>query len=72
MGDDNKKLDSSEFKGPNGPRKCTDVLCILLIIAHWVALTGIGFTVLGVIESESLQKGDPARLINAMDYKGRI
>lgn len=45
-------------------RKCTDVLCILLLIACWVVMTGIGVV--------SIQNGNPRALVSPTDYKGRI
>lgn len=70
---DNKIL---EHEGWNDlkekPRQCTDTLFLLLIIAVWVAMTLVGFIVTGVIEDDHLQKGDPARLTNAIDYDGNI
>jgi len=38
-----------------------------MLIACWVAMTGLGMVVMGVVSSESLPAGDPARLINGMD-----
>ena len=43
-----------------------------MIIAMWVSMTFIGLIVTGVIENDKLQKGDPQRLINGMDYNGKI
>jgi len=52
---------------PGDKRGCTDLLCNLMLIACWVAMTGLGMVVMGVVSSESLPAGDPARLINGMD-----
>jgi len=30
----------ADFAGPSSNRGCTDILCLLLIVAHWVAMTG--------------------------------
>ena len=38
----------------------------------WVAMTAVGFVATGVIEDDNLKAGNPARLLNAMDYRGRI
>jgi len=38
----------------------------------WFAMTILGLIATGAIESESMKAGNPARLLNAMDYKGRI
>eukprot|EP00957_Ditylum_brightwellii_P055654 4216726-Ditylum_brightwellii.AAC.1 len=35
-------------------------------------MTGVGFAVTGVIESNTLNKGNPERLVNGMDYHGNI
>ena len=53
-------------EGFDGPvkRRCTDVLFMLLLIASWVAMTVIGI--------DSVKKGDPDKLINGVDYQGRI
>lgn len=53
-------------------RGCTDSLCILIIVAVWVAMTGVGLVVTGVIDDDHLQKGNPNRLIYPMDYDGNI
>lgn len=70
---DNKKL---EHEGWNSlqekERSCTDCICLLLLIAVWFAMTVVGFIVCGVFENDNLQEGNPARLINPMDYKGAI
>lgn len=56
----------------NGDRKCTDVLFLLLLFAAWAAMTLLGLIVTGLIPDESLEPGDPRRLINGIDYDGRI
>jgi len=52
------------------PRWCTDILFMLLIIAAWIAMTGIGFAATGAIKSPKIPTGNPNRLIHAMDYNG--
>lgn len=54
-----------DFDGPmdNG-RRCTDVLCLLLLIAMWICLTGVGIHV--------VKEGDYRRVINPLDYDGNI
>jgi hypothetical protein len=37
-----------------------------------VTLTAVGLVVTGAIEDDNLDKGDPRRLINAIDYDGNI
>ena len=64
--------DYAEKIGPGVDRKCRDVICLLLMIAAWIAMTGVGFVVCGVVEDTRLQPGDPARLINAIDFAGNI
>lgn len=44
----------------------------LLLLATWVGMVCIGLCVTGVIDSEYLEKGDPYRLLNGMDYHGNI
>ena len=44
----------------------------LLLLACWIAMTCIGLIVLGVIKNDNLAEGDPNRLINGMDYNGKI
>lgn len=55
-----------------GGRKCTDILFLLLIFLTWFAMTVLGFIVTGAIPNASLEPGDPRRLINGIDYDGRI
>jgi len=71
---DNKKLDGAEFKGPSDPskRKTTDCCCIILICAMWFSLTVLGFIVCGVVESDDLPAGNPAKLTHMMDYDANI
>lgn len=38
----------------------------------WFAMTVLGLIATGVISSGSMEAGNPARLLNAMDYRGRI
>jgi hypothetical protein len=49
-------------RGPFKDRKCTDILCLLLFIAHWIAFAAvscIGFT-----------EGDPWNLVRPRDFQG--
>jgi hypothetical protein len=61
-------------QGPSDPskRKTTDCLCVILIAAMWFSLTVIGFIVCGVIESDDLPPGNPAKLTHMLDYDGGI
>ncbi|KAL7548947.1 hypothetical protein ACHAWF_012218 [Thalassiosira exigua] len=73
---DNQKLDKGAGNGgdfsPVDGRRCTDFLFLLLLIASWAAMTGVGMAATGVIESEYISKGDPRRLVNGMDYHGNL
>lgn len=70
---DNKKLVHEGWTSlQEKKRSCTDCLCILLLLAMWFAMTILGFVAIGLIKSDQLTPGNPARLINAMDYRGRI
>lgn len=70
---DNKKLVHEGWTSlKEKKRSCTDTFCILLIIVMWFAMTILGFVAIGIIKSDKLKPGNPARLINAMDYRGRI
>lgn len=70
---DNKKLSAEGWQSLREKKRgCTDCLCLLVIIAAWIAMTVIGFIVTGVVKSELLQKGNPIRLTNEIDYDGRI
>ena len=67
------KPDAS-FSGPVGKRKCTDVLFMLLLIACWVAMTGLGLVGLGKIDgcANGIGPGEPKRLWNGIDYQGDL
>lgn len=70
---DNKKLQHEGWNSlTEKKRSCTDVLCVLCIIAMWFVMTIVGFVACGVIQSNDLKAGNPYRLINAIDYRGRI
>ena len=43
-----------------------------MLIACWVAMTGLGLVVTGAISSDSLPAGNPERIMNGMDYLGKI
>lgn len=63
---------SGDYSPVDGKRRCTDVLFLLLLIGAWAAMTGVGLAATGIIESEHIQKGDPRRLVNGMDYHGNL
>jgi len=72
---DNKALVvEPDFGGPCQKRKCTDCLCVLLLIACWFTMTFIGLACIpgSGVESARLNKGNPYRLINGLDYKAQI
>ena len=52
-------------------RHSTDALCLLFIIASWIAMTMVGFVAIGIIPSPDLKAGSPSRLIMPVDYQGR-
>lgn len=67
------KRSEATFDGPVGrKRKCTDFLFLLLLVATWVAMTGIGLAAMGIIKVDGLSKGNPDRLLNGMDYHGNV
>eukprot|EP00611_Tribonema_gayanum_P025465 TRINITY_DN5798_c0_g2_i1.p1 TRINITY_DN5798_c0_g2~~TRINITY_DN5798_c0_g2_i1.p1 ORF type:complete len:646 (-),score=224.01 TRINITY_DN5798_c0_g2_i1:303-2240(-) len=51
------------FDGPV-KRKCTDTLFMLVLVCCWIAMTVIGI--------KAVQTGNPDRLVNGIDYQGRI
>ncbi len=55
-------------------RGCTDILLLLMLIACWAAMTGVGLVVTGLVNEGNtvLPTGDPRRLLNPVDYDGRI
>ena len=72
---DNKALDlRDDFGGPCKKRRCTDVLCLLMIIACWFVMTFIGLATIpgSGVDSSKLNKGNPWRLVNGIDYKGQV
>ena len=72
---DNKALVvEPDFGGPCKKRRCTDVLFTLLLLACWFVMTYIGLATIprSGVDSARLNKGNPYRLINGMDYKAQI
>ena len=71
---DNKVLDEGYDGGPCKKRRCTDVLCLVLILACWFVMTFIGLATIpgSGVDSSKLNKGNPWRLVNGIDYKGQI
>ena len=70
--EENKLEAGSSFAGPTTDRKCTDILWLLIIIAHWVAVTYLGFVAFGWIESAKIGQGAPQILTNWIDHNGYI
>lgn len=63
--DPTQKLEAPpDFDGPNKNRGCTDLLCTLLLLAMWAAMTYLGVT--------SIQSGDYRIITNPMDYDGNV
>mmetsp|Transcript_21923 Transcript_21923/g.28404 ORF Transcript_21923/g.28404 Transcript_21923/m.28404 type:complete len:512 (+) Transcript_21923:173-1708(+) len=64
--DKDQKLSDAhpDFKGPTEKRKCTDILPLLLLIAVWVCMTGMGI--------DSCTKGEPYILWAPMDSNGQF
>jgi hypothetical protein len=57
----------TEFEGgPSKNRRCTDVLCLLLIFASWAAMTLLGLAALGVVTLPEINKGDSNRLFHGI------
>eukprot|EP00629_Pelagomonadales_sp_RCC1024_P008319 CAMPEP_0119276868 /NCGR_PEP_ID=MMETSP1329-20130426/16119_1 /TAXON_ID=114041 /ORGANISM="Genus nov. species nov., Strain RCC1024" /LENGTH=689 /DNA_ID=CAMNT_0007277313 /DNA_START=153 /DNA_END=2219 /DNA_ORIENTATION=- len=73
MDDASNKLEAdASFSGPRSERKCTDVLWLLIIIAHWIAVTYLAFVSFGWIESGKIGQGRPQILTNWIDHNGYI
>lgn len=45
---------------------------MLMLFAAWGAMTLLGLIVTGMIPHSGLEPGNPKRLINGIDYEGRI
>jgi len=59
-----KMVAPADFAGPMDKRGCTDILCLLLIVAHWVAMTGLG--------AFACSSGDYRLVLNPMDIAGNV
>lgn len=63
--EDNKKLEApADFNGPTESRRCTDILWLGLLIASWVAMTGVGLY--------GYKNGDYRLVLFPMDYDGNV
>lgn len=70
---DNKALKHEGWSDIREQRRhCTDCLCVLLLLAAWIAMTVVGFLATGILESSAIKVGNPYRLTNAIDYYGHI
>jgi len=63
MGAEDKLVAPSGFDGPVRNRKITDPLCLLLLLASWVAMTYLGIY--------AMDKGNIDYLLDQTDYLGR-
>ena len=72
----NKPLDvGKDFGGPCKKRKCTDVLCTLLLAFAWFCMTVVGFACIpgnDLDQATGLKKGNPYKLVNGIDYRDRV
>ena len=59
-----KLVAPADFDGPTKDRKCTDTICLLLIVAAWVVMTAVG--------AYSLANGDYRLILFPLDYAGNI
>jgi hypothetical protein len=57
-----KGSDNDISNGPIQKRGCTDIVCLLLFLLHWVGFVGV--TVLG------FQDGNPTKLYKPRDFRG--
>ena len=60
----------NEFHGPQKKRHCTDIFFLLLLLLCTAMMILIGLGATGVVDLGRIEKGDPARLLNGVDYKG--
>jgi len=72
----NKPLDvGKDFGGPCKKRKCTDILCTLLLAFAWFCMTVVGFACIpgnDLDQATGLKKGNPYKLVNGIDYRDRV
>lgn len=59
-----RELDWNKDDGIKKNRHCTDVFCLLLIVITWIVMTYMGYI--------GIKKGDPYRLISAVNDQGDI
>lgn len=63
-GDEEKLVRSADFDGPTRHRHCTDVLCLVLLVVVWAAMTAIGIY--------AVSEGDYRLVVYPMDYDGNV
>jgi hypothetical protein len=61
---DDKLVAPPDFDGPTKHRHCTDVLCFLLLVVSWVAMTAVGYY--------AVRNGDVRLVLNPLDYDGNV
>ena len=52
------------FDGPTKDRHCTDIMCLLLLLASWGAMSAVGYY--------AVTEGDPRLVLYPLDYDGNI
>eukprot|EP00521_Asterionellopsis_glacialis_P008273 CAMPEP_0195282694 /NCGR_PEP_ID=MMETSP0707-20130614/1480_1 /TAXON_ID=33640 /ORGANISM="Asterionellopsis glacialis, Strain CCMP134" /LENGTH=664 /DNA_ID=CAMNT_0040341715 /DNA_START=376 /DNA_END=2370 /DNA_ORIENTATION=- len=62
--DNDKLVAPPDFDGPTGDRRCTDVLCSILLLIAWGAMTAVGVY--------SITNGDYRVVLHPLDYDGNI
>lgn len=70
--EDQRIIAPRDFDGPVKKRRCTDFFWLLVLLACWAAMTGIGLATTGVVKSSHFNKGDPYRILRGIDYKGNL
>jgi len=63
-GGENKIVAAADFDGPVKTRKITDPLFALILLCTWGGCIYLGYW--------AIQNGDPYKIINPTDYKGRV
>mmetsp|Transcript_627 Transcript_627/g.1147 ORF Transcript_627/g.1147 Transcript_627/m.1147 type:complete len:656 (-) Transcript_627:236-2203(-) len=53
-----------DFDGPTANRRCTDVLCTILLWCMWICMTGLGIF--------CIQNGDYRLILYPLDYDGNV
>jgi hypothetical protein len=65
--------ESVQVTGPTTSRHCTDVLFLLLFLATFVCMNGIGLAAVGLLgNNKYIPTGNPLRLVHGSDYKGAL